>query len=460
MAGTTPTPREQRLSLTFWGLARHTEVLTNSTEPVDIVRHALAAVDALMGKRPDVDIAANALSFLLQLEHTPHYASPEQSRGGEKDKQALVYSVGVLMFERLTGHHPFVESMSPMLAKAVRDRSRGANNLCTIPGDLRAILQRAMSPFAEDRYDGVDELHAALAGFVVTHDAIDREEASPPLARHAQLPTAPRRPRRWPRATPPPCPGSEQRRLTELREVSLRLPLQPPPLPTVRARSATPPPIPSTRPTAPAPLVHRAPSPPLTLANEDSGLSSFPQPTDDHDIADLVATLRRPRTLVPIVVATVAVAALFTIIYALRSPSNATAAAVAELAPEPPPPAPAAVTSEVTPVAPVAPPAPPALFDPDVAGAAILADARSCFSEERLHRAVELGLSLRFSRTDGNSDRLYFPADHGLPASERRCLEAQLLGISAGAAPERNTMVTYALWFTSAGGRHSARVRD
>ena len=452
----TPTPREQRLSLTFWGLARHTEVLTNSTEPVDIVRHALAALDALVGKSSQADITADALSFLLQLEHTPHYASPEQSRGGEKDKHALVYSIGVLMFERLTGHHPFVESMSPMLAKAVRDRSRGANNLCTIPGDLRAILQRAMSPFAEDRYDGVDELQAALAEFVVASDAIDREEASPPLARHADLPTAPRRPRRWPRATPPPCPGSEQRRLTELRNIALRLPLQPPVTRALRARTATPPPIPPLRMSAPPPILHRPP-PPLTLADETSGLNSFPEPTDEHNVADLVASLRRPRALIPVVIAAAATAALLTIIYALGSPSSSVAAAAPELAlelaPEPAPP-PVSVVSEVAPVT------PPAIFDPDLAGAAILADARSCFSQERLHRAVELGVSLRFNHNNGKSDRIYFTADHGLPPDERRCLDQQLLGISAGAAPARNTMVTYSLWFTSAGGRHSARVRD
>ncbi len=131
-------------------------------DPEWVVKQWLTALDGLEGRRRDRESAQHALSFLMRLEQDPFYASPEQTRGGEKDSSGLVYSLALLLFERLTGHHPFIESLSPLECRIQRDRAKrvGKNNLCHLSSRLRAILNVALSPFAEDRYQDVAALRA------------------------------------------------------------------------------------------------------------------------------------------------------------------------------------------------------------------------------------------------------------------------------------------------------------
>jgi hypothetical protein len=101
---------------------------------------------------------------------------------------------------------------------------------------------------------------------------------------------------------------------------------------------------------------------------------------------------------------------------------------------------------------------PVSTFDIELGGQAVLDRARSCFSEARLRRPLQLGVSLRYSNEDGASKKSYFPGDGKLRPGERRCLEKQLLGLTAGAPPDHSTIVTYSIWITPDGGRTKARV--
>jgi len=482
-----PAERPKRLSKTFWRLAAGTGVHTQSNDPIDVVKHLLAALGGLEGKRSDSQITADALSFLLRLEDDPRYASPEQTRGGEKDRKALVFSLGVLLFERLTGHHPFVESLSPVQAALVRDRcnKRGANNLCSLPGELRAIINKALSPFADDRFDGVAELRAALIRFVANATLSQaRASGSPPMTARPGIP-APTQLRRNKRPTPPPCPGSAKRDAYDERRRSLdrvKTVAAPPPVPSAKTAAAVPTEkSPKTKRASAADAVHAATA-------KQKKRDATPTPTCGEVQTDLSLRLVSQRQVIRAVLALgVGAFALLIVVVAMNwpsaSPSQAPAATAAAMSD--------AEQAEAVPAAPssaeaVRPPMVAALpqaesgdeadaeaeeaeielppdtmirFDPEVGGQLALEAARECFSDKRLKKSFQLGLSLRYHAADGLSNRVYLAPDHGLSKAERRCVRETLVGLAAAGPPERSTIVTYTLWFTPDGGRHRGRVQ-
>jgi hypothetical protein len=437
----TALPRE-RISSVFWNLARGSGAETQSREPEDVVRHLIACLGALDGSRATAgspaatEISADALSFLLHLEHDPYYASPEQTRGGDKDSQSLVYSIGVLLFERLTGHHPFVESLSPMRCALARDRSSriGRNNLCNLPSELRAILTKAMSPFPEDRWQGEAALRAVLESYLGRADTalawrVDTDIGAPPqppanLAEGSGSTPTPLRadtdrparpPRRHARGTePPPCPGSPARPIFEARRVEDLLPR-------------------------------------LDTAFPGASEVLEPQGWSWSTLSLPWATLRRWRNGAAL--AAVATVAVVIVLVARGGSGDADAAHRARPAATPVdsvalPPAPPEIPSAVVIV-----PVPASIdFDPEIGGEASAEAARACLSDRRLRRGIQIGVSLRFRASDGRSDRVYFGS--GLTVAERRCLEDELIGLTSGAAPERSRIVTYNLWLSTTATKH------
>lgn len=89
-----------------------------------------------------------------------HYISPEQARGGKIDEKTDIYSVGVMMFEMLTGQLPFeadsAVSVAIMQMQAQPKRPREINE--TIPEGLEEIVIRAMQKDPSKRYQSAAEM--------------------------------------------------------------------------------------------------------------------------------------------------------------------------------------------------------------------------------------------------------------------------------------------------------------
>jgi eukaryotic-like serine/threonine-protein kinase len=97
---------------------------------------------------------------------TPRYMSPEQAGGRALDASSDLYSVGIMLYELIAGHPPFVDSDAVVvMARHIRDKpellSRAAP-LRKIPASLDAVLSRALAKQAEERFQTAEEFERAL----------------------------------------------------------------------------------------------------------------------------------------------------------------------------------------------------------------------------------------------------------------------------------------------------------
>lgn len=89
-----------------------------------------------------------------------HYISPEQARGERTDDKADIYSVGVVMYEMLTGQLPFQSdsAVSVALMQLQQDPIRPRELMPTLPLGLEQITIRAMQKNPSERYRSAAEM--------------------------------------------------------------------------------------------------------------------------------------------------------------------------------------------------------------------------------------------------------------------------------------------------------------
>lgn len=99
---------------------------------------------------------------------TPEYASPEQVIGGEITPASDIYSLGVLLYELLSGHRPYrLRNRSPLeIARVICEESPKSlgDSLGSKDHLLRKGEVRSLEAVLESRGSNLNELHKELAG--------------------------------------------------------------------------------------------------------------------------------------------------------------------------------------------------------------------------------------------------------------------------------------------------------
>ncbi len=99
---------------------------------------------------------------------TATYFSPEQAQGLEVDGRSDIYSLGVVLYEMVTGRAPFTGETPVAIAyQHVREQPTAPRTINpAIPSALEAIILQAMAKLPADRFRSADEMRADLDRFV------------------------------------------------------------------------------------------------------------------------------------------------------------------------------------------------------------------------------------------------------------------------------------------------------
>ena len=141
-------------------------IVHRDLKPENVVVTSGGAVKVVDFGLAQFDVAADDLASVSRLTEpgtiagTPPYMAPEQLLGQATDARADQFAFGVLLYEMLTGRHPFGAGALPTtIAKVLSGELERAN----LPDHLWSIISRATQKNPSERFASMRELASTLA---------------------------------------------------------------------------------------------------------------------------------------------------------------------------------------------------------------------------------------------------------------------------------------------------------
>ena len=116
--------------------------------------------------------AATSNTITSNVMGSVHYTSPEQARGGYSDEKSDIYSLGVTMFEMLTGRVPFNGETTVAIAiKHIQEEMPSPRDyISEIPVSVEQIVFKCCQKSPDRRYQSMGELIVDLKRSLMTPD--------------------------------------------------------------------------------------------------------------------------------------------------------------------------------------------------------------------------------------------------------------------------------------------------